>query len=217
MADDHDQDRGRTMTMTIAVTGPTGAGKSRLCARLAERGATVVEADRLGHEVLREAAVRAAVVAAFGADILGPDGEIDRGRLGPRVFASPERRRELDRLVHPRLARACTEAVARARGGRSPLVILEAAVYFLLPGPPPVDRTVAVRAPAEVRQARLEATGLPPERAAARVAAQAHLEPTWSRADRIIDNTGDEADLIRVADQLWRELVAPESQGRVDP
>jgi dephospho-CoA kinase len=196
------------MSRSIAITGPTGAGKSRFCRLLAARGAEVIEADALGHEVLERAPVREAVAAAFGQDVLEPDGRIDRSVLGPRVFADPAARARLDALVHPALAAACEERLARARRAGSPLVILEAAVYFLLPGPPPVDLVVTVTAPEAVRLARLRAQGLDPERARARIRAQAHLEAHWGRADRIIDNDGDEVALAVAAERLWRDLVA---------
>jgi dephospho-CoA kinase len=200
------------VTVTIAITGPTGAGKSRCCQLLVARGASLVEADTVGHRVLDQPEVQAAVSARFGADIVGEDGRIDRAVLGPRVFAEPRARADLDRLVHPALAAACERDLAAARAAGSPLVILEAAVYFLLPGPPPVDVTVTVTAPEPVRLARLEGRGLDPDRARARILAQAHLEPTWRRADRIIENDGTEAELAAAADRLWRDLVAPEDR-----
>ncbi len=180
----------------LAIVGPTASGKSRLCALLAERGAEVIEADRVGHEVLELPAVTAQVVAAFGADILGTDGRIDRKILGPRVFAATEARARLDAITHPPLAAALC---ARLDKAKARLVILEAAVYFLLPGPPPVDRVVAVVASAAIREQRLLAAGLAPGQARARIAAQAHLEPTWSRADLIIHNEGDVAVLADAA------------------
>lgn len=198
------------MTVSIAITGPTGAGKSRLCRLLAARGARVVEADAVGHEVLDRPAVRDAVAAAFGEDTVGRDGRIDRGVLGPRVFGDPRARSRLDALVHPALAAACVERLDAARRDGSPLVILEAAVYFLLPGPPPVDLTVLVTAPEPVRLARLQDQGLDPPSARARMAAQAHLEARWRQADRSIENDGSEAELAAAADLLWRELVAPD-------
>lgn len=199
-------------TVRAAVTGPSGAGKSRLCQRLAAHGAEILDGDRIAHGVLDAPAVQPQVVAAFGTDILGPDGRIDRGVLGPRVFAAPERRAELDAMVHPPLAAACVALLDAAAAQGVPLVVLEAAVYFRLPGPPPVDITVTVTAPVAARQARLEATGLDPARAHARLAAQAHLEPLWRQADRIIENRGSEADLIAAADRLWADLVAPASR-----
>jgi dephospho-CoA kinase len=201
-------DGGRgTTNPSLAVTGPTGAGKTRFCARLAGHGATVIEADAIGHELLDRPDVRAAVVAEFGRDILAADGRVDRRVLGPRVFASPERRACLDALVHPALAAACNEALRAAAVGGSPLVILEAAVYFLLPGPPPVDLTVTVTAAPEVRARRLMDKGLDRDEAEARIAAQAHLEPGWRRADRVVVNDGDRDVLRREADALWREMT----------
>jgi dephospho-CoA kinase len=196
-------------TVTLAVTGPTAAGKSRLCAALAGRGAVVLDADRIAHGVLDAPAVQPQVVAAFGDDILGADGRIDRGVLGPRVFADPAHRERLDAIVHPALAAVCDELIAAAVAEAPPAVVLEAAVYFRLPGPPRVDITVTVTAPAEVRLARLVESGLDPARARERMAAQAHLEPLWRRADRIIVNDGSESTLDSAADRLWREAVTP--------
>lgn len=188
----------------LAVIGPTGAGKSRLCRHLADLGAEVVEADRVGHEVLAQPEVRARIAAAFGPGVLGADGTVDRAALGAVVFADPEQRARLDAITHPPLAAALTERLAIA-GEKAPLVILEAAVYFLLPGPPPVDAVVAVVAATPSRQRRLEALGLTPTHARARIAAQAHLESTWARADRIITNDGDDAALAAIARELFRE------------
>jgi len=192
-----------------AVTGPTGAGKSRFCAVLARRGAVVVDADAEGHAALDLPTVRDAVVAAFGHDIVGDDGRIDRRRLGPRVFAEPQARARLAALVHPALAPALVARRAAAVRTQPPLVILEAAVYFLLPGPPPVDLTVTVTATEPVRFARLIAKGLSPADTRSRIAAQAHLEPLWRRAARIIENDGSETALAAHADRLWRESIAP--------
>jgi dephospho-CoA kinase len=187
----------------LAVIGPTGAGKSRLCRLLADLGAEVVEADQVGHEVLAQPAVRARIAAEFGAGVSGSDGTVDRTALGAIVFADPGRRAALDAITHPPLAAALADRLAKA-DEKAPLVILEAAVYFLLPGPPPVDAVVAVVASAPLRQRRLEAQGLTAAQAAARIAAQAHLEPTWARADRIIANDGDEAALAAAARDLYR-------------
>jgi len=200
------------MIHRLAITGPSGAGKTRLCARLASRGAAVVDADALGHAVLDDPAVRTSIVGEFGDTILAAGGTIDRAVLGPMVFAAPDRRQTLDDLVHPALAAACLEAMDRHVSAGSPLVILEAAVYFLLPGPPAVDMTVTVTAPPDLRLARLLSEGLTAARAQARLAAQSHLEPFWRGADRIVHNAGSEDDLNRAADDLWREFAADDTQ-----
>ncbi len=196
---------------TIAITGPTAAGKSRLCALLAARGAAHIDADRVGHAVLDDPDVRSRLTARFGAEILGADGRVDRKVLGPRVFTDARARADLDAIVHPALAAACSARLAEAAAANPPLVILEAAVYFLLPGPPPVDMTVTVTAPIEARTRRLVAKGFAADAARARITAQAHLEPLWRRADRIIENDGTEAELAALAERLWRETVASDT------
>jgi len=197
---------------TVAVTGPTGAGKSRFCTELVRLGATLIDADRVGHEVLDRPEIQQALSVTFGQEVRGADGSIDRGVLGALVFASRDRRRQLEALVHPALARACTDRLADAVSSGSPVVILEAAVYFLLPGPPAVDMTVTVTATAERRLDRLVEQGLAQDRARARMEAQDHLLAGWQGADRIIENDGTEADLQSAADEFWRDIVAPNTR-----
>jgi dephospho-CoA kinase len=193
------------MPIRLAITGPSGAGKSSLCRRLVALGALVVDADRVGHAMLDVPQVQARLVASFGADVVGPGGVVDRGILARHVFADPARRELLDRLTHPALAAEIERRLVAAAETEAPLVVLEAAVYFLLPGPPAVDHVIALLADPVVRRRRLLATGLTSEQADARIAAQTHLEPTWARADRIIRNDGDEAALAAVARDLFRE------------
>jgi len=197
-----------SLTPCWTVTGPTGAGKSRLCQLLVARGAELVEADPVGHELLARPAIQERLQAVFGAGIRAADGSIDRRALGARVFGDPQARQALDRIMHPPLAAVLGARVCVARARRPDLVILEAAVYFLLPGPPPMNMTVAVTAPPDVRQARLVGKGLAPDAAASRIAAQAHLEPTWRLADRIIVNDGLPTTLADEAADLWRALAA---------
>jgi dephospho-CoA kinase len=202
----------RKRSICWAVTGPTGAGKSRLCHVFAERGAFLIEADIVAHGLLDRPRLQRRLADAFGKHIIGSGGLIDRAALGRIVFHDPAAREELDDLVHPPLSEALRDRLDAARCGGSPLVILEAAVYFLLPGPPPVDWTLAVLASADVRLARLIAKGMDRAAALARIAAQAHLESTWALADCIVDNDGSKTALDALADDLWRTRIAPETQ-----
>jgi dephospho-CoA kinase len=193
------------------VTGPIGAGKSLASAHLASRGAAIVDGDALGHELLRRPAIRAAVVREFGPGV-ERDGRIDRSALGAIVFADPAALARLDALTHGPLARlAASRLDELAAAGRHVLAVFEAAVYFLLPSPPLVDLVVVVTAPADLRAARLaHARGLDAATARARIAAQGHWEPLWARADRMIVNDGNAADLARALDALWRAEGLPD-------
>lgn len=190
-----------------AVTGPTASGKSRLTALLAERGAAVVNGDALGHEVLARPEVAAAIAEEFGSEYVA-GGIVDRGRLGRLVFADPVSLDRLNHLTHGPLSElAAVRLDALEKSGEHVLAVFEAAVYFLLPSPPPVDLVVVVNASPAIRQKRLaEKPGIDDLAATERVAAQAAMEPLWRRGDVVFDNDGDEAALARFAEQLWNRL-----------
>ena len=185
------------------VTGPTGAGKSAVTALLAARGAVIVDADRLGHELLARADIVRAVAARFGPDC-AEGGVVDRGALGRRVFADPAELAALDGITHGPLRDLIEEKLAALATDGHTLAVLEAAVYFRLPAPPKMDLVVAVVAAAEVRAARLAArTGLTPREALARVRCLGHLDRDWARADLTIRNDGDAVELAEAVTRLW--------------
>src|SRR5262245_34362751 len=99
----------------LGLVGGIGSGKSEVAAALARRGGCVVAGDPLGHEALRQPGVREQVVARWGSELLGPDGEIDRRTLGAVVFAAPGERAALESIVHPWIGRRLAEQVAAAR------------------------------------------------------------------------------------------------------
>lgn len=197
------------------VTGPIGAGKSTVTAWLAERGAAVVDADRLGHEVLQDPEVVAAIGAAFGSAAV-PDGQVDRAVLGSLVFADSAALARLNGITHGRIAALAVRRLDElARAGNHGLAVLEAAVYFLFPAPPAVDLVIAVVADPALRAARLAARrGLNGGQIAARLGAQAQLDVMWTRADIVLDNSGDESQLQRQLERLLLEHLPGGFQGR---
>lgn len=190
--------------MRWVVTGPAGAGKSMLCKALVARGASLVDGDALGHEILARPGTVQAVAERFGADCVS-GGLVDRGRLGSLVFADPVALADLDALTHGPLSDLMEETLAGlAATGVAPLAVLDAAVYFRLPSPPAADLVILVDAPAEVRTERLRhRAGLTVQQATARVAAQAGMFAGWRRADVTVTNDGSPEDLERAAGRLW--------------
>lgn len=188
------------------VTGPMGSGKSTVSGLLADRGAVVVDGDKLGHEILADPEVVAAIVARFGSET-APGGLVDRSILGPLVFSDPENLEALNGLTHGRIsALAALRLNELALEGNHELAVLEAAVYFLFPAPPPVDLVISVIAESAVRTARLVAgRGLLPAQVQARLAAQAGLDELWYRADVIVDNSGSLEQLRARIDRLLEE------------
>lgn len=186
------------------VTGPAGAGKSAFAAELAGLGATVLDGDLLGHEILARPDVAAAVAGAFGSETV-TGGTVDRALLGPIVFGDPAALQRLNDLTHPGLAELMSARLDDLAATGCGLAVLEAAVYFLLPTPPPADLVVAVVAAATIRRARLEAKGLASGTAADRVGAQESMAPLWRRADLVVNNDGAPEELAAAARGLWRE------------
>ncbi len=126
------------------VTGPIGAGKSTVSSLLKEHGAQIVDADLLGHEVLKDPLVRDELVEYFG-DCILKEGQIQRSILGPLVFDDDEAMARLNELTHPPLIDLATAHLQEIRDSRQhELAVLEAAVYFLWPPMPHVDRVISV-------------------------------------------------------------------------
>ena len=192
---------------TVVVTGPIGGGKSTLTGMLASAGAAVVLGDELGRQVLAQPAVRREIGEAFGAAVLVA-GEMDRAALGELVFGDPAALAKLNRITHARLGElAWTRLAGLASGGQHDLAVFEAAVYFLLPSPPPADLVVAVTAPAPMRLARLlRRDGMDRDTAARRIAAQTDLESGWARADLEVVNADGMEVLVEACRLIGRRL-----------
>lgn len=187
------------------VTGPTGAGKSELTRALAERGAAVLYGDELGHEVLRDEDVIAAIANEFG-DGYVVDGTVDRPALGRLVFADPDALERLNALTHPPLQRLMNRRLDElADAGGHDLAVLEAAVYFLLPQPPRADLVITVVAGEENRLERLVAGGLDESTARDRIRRQSRLPMNFAAADITVPNDGTREDLAGWAERLLRE------------
>ena len=195
--------------LRVGLTGGIGSGKSTVAARLAERGAVLVDADRLAREVVAPGTPGlAAVVDAFGADVLDAEGGLDRPALAAVVFDDPEALARLNAIVHPLVRARSDELVAAAPEGSIvvqdvPLLVEgRMAARFAL--------VVVVHADAEDRVRRLvELRGMPESDARARIAAQADDDARRAVADVWLDNTAAPDALIRAVDALWDARLAP--------
>jgi dephospho-CoA kinase len=186
----------------LGLVGRAGSGKSAVADILAVDGATVIEADLLGHEVTdRDPEVRAALAREYGDDIYRPDGRLDRERVAARVFGDPAARARLDQLVHPRLVARIVERLEglRARGARG-VVVLDAALLLEWGLERGCDAVIAVTAPASEQLRRLMAgRGWTEGEARSRLMAQRTDEAFSAAADVTLDNSGSIEDLARRA------------------
>jgi dephospho-CoA kinase len=186
----------------VGLVGRAGSGKSVVAGALAADGATVIEADLVGHEVTdRDPEVRAALADEYGADVYGLDGRLDRARVAARVFAEPAARARLDRLVHPRLVARIEERLAglRARGWRG-VVVLDAALLLEWGLERGCDAVIAVTASEAEQVGRLvRLRGWTEAEARGRLMAQRTDAAFCAAADVTLENSGSVEDLARAA------------------
>ncbi|MAE97179.1 MAG: dephospho-CoA kinase [Deltaproteobacteria bacterium] len=196
------------VVIVIGLTGGIAAGKSTVAQALGERGAHVIDADRLGHRAYepgREA--HRQVAEAFGAEVVAPDGTIDRKALGAKVFDRPAELERLTAIVWPEIRRLAEAEIAAAR---AEVVVLEAAVLLEAGWEDLVDEIWVVVVEPEVAVARaVDRGGLDASAARARIDAQLSNQERKARANRVIDNGGDESALLRQVDEAWRAVTDP--------
>jgi dephospho-CoA kinase len=196
--------------MIIGLTGGIASGKSTAAKYLERRGAYVIDADRLGHRAYEPGtAAFDAVVKAFGAEVVGGDGRIDRKVLGGKVFGDPEALARLTDIVWPEIRRLATLETAAARHeDPARVIVLEAAVLLEAGWDRTVDEVWAVIVEPEVAMARATARdGVDRETVQRRMDAQMSNAERIARADVVIDNSGSEAALEAQLDEAWRGLL----------
>ncbi|NCT89792.1 dephospho-CoA kinase [Cellulomonas sp. APG4] len=196
--------------MRVGLTGGIAAGKSTVARRLAALGAVVVDHDVLAREVVEPgSAGLAAVVEAFGPDVLGPLGELDRGALGRIVFADPRARERLNSLLHPRIRAAAAEQDAHAEADGARVVVHDIPLLVESGQAGHFDVLVVVDAPAELRVRRLvQGRGMGEAEAWQRVASQAADDERLEVADEVLDGSGSVAYLERQVDEVWARWTA---------
>jgi dephospho-CoA kinase len=195
--------------LLVGLTGGIGSGKSTVARLLERRGAFLIDADALAREAIaRGTPGFDRVVDAFGSDVLGLDGDLDRAKLAARVFADPAQKVVLESIVHPEVARRFGELVEEHRSA-SGVVVYVTPLLVELGLAPAFDVVVVVTASPHLRVSRVASErGLSPEDVRNRMATQASDEQRAEVANVLIDNDGTLAELERQVDRLWADLAA---------
>jgi dephospho-CoA kinase len=197
---------GVPMTITVAVTGGIGAGKSTVSASLAERGAVVIDSDRLARDVVaRGTPGLAAVAERFGTGVMAADGTLDRAALAAIVFVDPIARKALEDITHP-LVRA-RFAAARSVAPPGSVVVNDIPLLRTPADAAAFHLVIGVGAPADVRVERLVGRGLSAVDARARIAAQIDDEVRRALCDVWIDNGSSPSQTRRHVEALWPRLA----------
>jgi dephospho-CoA kinase len=191
----------------IGLTGGIGSGKSTVAALLVAKGAVVVDADAIARQVVEPGSpVLEQLAERFGADVVGPDGRLDRAELASRAFVDTESREALDAITHPAIGKEFLRQVAAAPEGA--VVVHDVPLLVESKNPAQYRGVIVVETPREVRLARLEARGVPRGDAESRMAQQATDEARRAIATWVIDNAGDVDALRTRVDAIWPEHVA---------
>ncbi|ACY98392.1 dephospho-CoA kinase [Thermomonospora curvata] len=193
--------------LRVGLTGGIGSGKSEVSARLAARGALIIDADKIAREVVAPGTPGlAAVVAEFGEEVLLPDGSMDREKVGSIVFADAERRAALNAIVHPLVGQRMEELVSAAP--RDAIVVYDVPLLVENGLAEMYDVVVVVDVPVQTQIERLTTRrGMSESDARARIAAQASREQRLAVADHVIDNSGTLQELEERVEALWAELT----------
>ncbi len=193
----------------IALTGGIASGKSTIATRLVEHGAIVVDADAIVRDVQQPGSpVLDEIAGEFGADVIRPDGSLDRPGLGSRVFGDADAIARLNRIVHPAVRaesqRRFDEAFA---ADPDAVVVYDVPLLVEARVDDPWELIVVAHAPADVRLRRLvDLRGMSETDAAARVASQVDDSARLAVADVVIDTAGTIDDTLRQVDELWAQL-----------
>jgi dephospho-CoA kinase len=198
------------VTLIIGLTGGIASGKSVVSGMLAERGALVIDADKVGHEAYAPGSgCYDQVIDAFGGDIVAADQHIDRKALGAKVFGDPAQRKRLEGIVWPWMRETMRRRFDDLRAEDVPVVVLEAAVLIEADWIPLVDQVWVVIVSREIARERIvQRNGLSPEQADQRIAAQLTNAERTERAQEIIENDGTLEELRERVDAAWNRLTA---------
>jgi dephospho-CoA kinase len=197
--------------LSVALTGNIAAGKSTVAELFRRWGATVIDADQLVREAQAPGQpVLKAIAKRFGAELIRPDGALDRGALRAAVLADPGALADLNRIVHPEVHRRRLELLAEARARGDRIVVSDIPLLFEADDPGAFDAVVLVDAPEMVRRARLlTSRALSPGEADRMMATQLSSTRKRARSDYVIDNHGDLLALERAARAVWEALLGP--------
>lgn len=194
------------------MTGGVGSGKSTVAKLLVEHGAVLIDADAIAREVVEPGTPGfAAVVEAFGQDVVGPDGRLDRPKLAGIVFGDESKRAQLNAIVHPLVGQRTLELAQAAPPDA--VVVYDIPLLVENNMAAGFDLVLVVEADADLRLSRLAKRGMAADDARERMAAQATDQQRREVADVVIENNDSLEDLEAAVDDLWELITEPREAG----
>jgi dephospho-CoA kinase len=193
--------------LIVALTGGIGAGKSQVAKYFHQLGSYVFDADQLARAAIeRGSAGFDEVVTTFG-DVILKDDDIDRRKLGEIIFADSTAKAKLESIVHPEVQRLFEEA--RKSLPADAIVIYEIPLLAESNSRNRFDYAITVESDVATRTNRLKERGLANHEIVGRMAAQASREDRIAHCDLVIENQGDEDELLRQVEEIWQSVLLP--------
>jgi dephospho-CoA kinase len=190
----------------VGLTGGIASGKSHVANLLSELGASVIDADQVAREVVVPGSPGLAqVVALFGEEVLMPNGELDRQKLGETVFSDPTKRLKLEQILHPLIKQRTTQLIAEQQ---TDLVVYAVPLLVEAKVDYPFDAVVTVEAGVENQISRLiSSRSMSESEATRRIQAQTSSAEREAIADFIIDSSGTKEQTREQVNDIWQKLV----------
>lgn len=190
----------------VGLTGGIASGKSYVAGLLADHGASAIDADEVAREVVAPGSTGLAqIISSFGERVLLPNGELDRQKLGDIVFGNPDKRLQLESILHPLIKIRTTELIHSQSNDivvYSVPLLVEANVDY------PFDAIITVEAGVDNQIDRLmKSRSLSEEEARMRVSSQTTAEKRKERADFVIDSSRSKAETKMQVDEIWLQLL----------
>ncbi len=189
----------------IGLTGGIATGKSSIALFFAERGVPVIDADQLARDaVLPESPALEKIISLFGRDVITHYGELDRKRLGTLIFSDPEKRRQLEDILHPLIRKLAKERIDLAVAAGHQRIIYMAPLLIEAGATDRVDTVWVVTVRPEIQLERLmRRDGISPEQAQLIVDSQMPLSEKEHYGSVVIDNSGTEAETLMILETVW--------------
>lgn len=195
--------------LNIGLTGGIGSGKSTVAQWFIKQGVPVLDADKIVHRLLKSDPITIAkLVEEFGIDIQDENGQINRSKLGERVFREEAARKRLERIVHPRVVESMYQEKETFRKTGVQACVWDVPLLFEAGFEKFVDEVWVVWLPRDLQVSRvLVRDKLSLSEVEARIAAQGSLDEKRQRADVVIDNSGDESQTVSQLEAEWKKLL----------
>jgi len=198
---------GNNWRVTIGLTGGIGAGKSTVLNGFRELGAFTLDSDRFVKEILNRAGVIKKLKKIFGTEIIKRNGKIRKADLAGLVFANPQKRKILEKIIHPLVEDELNTALTRKRGL---IAVCEVPLLFEVGWDKRFDYSLAVAAKNGVTRSRMKARGYNKNEVFRRMKAQWPISKKIKNSDFVIYNNGSRADLKTAVRKLWN-LISEKS------